>query len=82
MKTFNSRSSHVSGVLFLMTLCLAALSYTSTVKAQLVADFYKTSCPNAENVITSAVNSAFIKKQASAPGVLRMHFHDCFVNVS
>ncbi|KAG0594946.1 hypothetical protein M758_UG125000 [Ceratodon purpureus] len=76
----NSVSNHVTVVVLLVTLCLSILS--STVKAQLVSDFYKTSCPNAESKITSAVNSSFNKRRASPPGVLRIHFHDCFVNVS
>ncbi|KAG0588913.1 hypothetical protein M758_2G231800 [Ceratodon purpureus] len=74
----NSVSNHVTVVVLLVTLCLSILS--SAVKAQLVSDFYKTSCPNAESTITSAVNSSFNKRRASAPGVLRIHFHDCFVN--
>lgn len=65
----------MNALLSVLLLWLAALS-----EAQLVADFYKTSCPNAENVITSAVNSAFNRNRTTAPGVLRIHFHDCFVN--
>ncbi|KAG0570919.1 hypothetical protein KC19_6G197200 [Ceratodon purpureus] len=75
-----SASNHVSGALLMMVLGLAALSIT-TVEAQLVPDYYKTNgCPNAENVISSAVTSAYNANRASMAGVLRMHFHDCFVN--
>lgn len=81
MPKSNTVSNYVSSVLLLMAFCLTTL-ISSTVKAQLVPDFYKTSCPNAESTITSAVNSAFSNRIASAPGVLRIHFHDCFVNVS
>lgn len=68
-----------SVVLLLMVALFATLS---TTQAQLVTGFYQTSCPNAENVITSAVNSAFNIRAASAAGVLRIHFHDCFVKVN
>lgn len=65
-------------VLALLVASLAALS--TTVQAQLVENFYRTSCPSAETVITSAVNSALNRRAASAAGVLRIHFHDCFVH--
>lgn len=70
----------VLSVVALLVASLAALS--TTVQAQLVENFYRTSCPSAESVITSAVNSALNRRAASAAGVLRIHFHDCFVRVS
>lgn len=76
---------HVSRALLVTVLCLAALSTTTTVKAQLVWDYYKGKCPNkyvvVEDVVSSAVLSAFSKNRATMAGVMRIHFHDCFVNV-
>ncbi|KAG0570920.1 hypothetical protein KC19_6G197300 [Ceratodon purpureus] len=63
----------------LLLLMVAVFATLSTTHAQLSTSFYKSSCPNAVNVITSAVNTAFNKRAASAAGVLRIHFHDCFV---
>ncbi|GAA0142804.1 peroxidase [Lithospermum erythrorhizon] len=42
--------------------------------------FYQRTCPRAESIVTSAVTSAFRSNSTIAPGLLRMHFHDCFVN--
>lgn len=41
--------------------------------------FYSTSCPRAESIVQSTVRSHFGRDPSIAPGLLRMHFHDCFV---
>jgi peroxidase len=41
--------------------------------------FYDESCPDAEKIVTSVVQAHFRSNPGIAPGVLRMHFHDCFV---
>ncbi|XP_024019877.1 cationic peroxidase 2 [Morus notabilis] len=41
--------------------------------------FYSRTCPRAEVIVRSTVESHFRSNPAIAPGILRMHFHDCFV---
>ncbi|KAL6964292.1 Peroxidase N1 [Sarracenia purpurea var. burkii] len=41
--------------------------------------FYSNSCPKAEYVVQSTVQTHFQTNPTVAPGLLRMHFHDCFV---
>ncbi|KAL3724080.1 hypothetical protein ACJRO7_036148 [Eucalyptus globulus] len=41
--------------------------------------FYSSSCPRAEAIIRSTVQAHFKSDPTVAPGLLRMHFHDCFV---
>nr|DAD40288.1 TPA_asm: hypothetical protein HUJ06_014611 [Nelumbo nucifera] len=41
--------------------------------------FYSKSCPQVETTVRSTVQSHFRSDPTIAPGLLRMHFHDCFV---
>lgn len=50
--------------------------------AQLSSNFYGTTCPNALATIKSAVNSAVSNEARMGASLLRLHFHDCFVNAS
>ncbi|XAR53067.1 Peroxidase [Bertholletia excelsa] len=43
------------------------------------AGFYATTCPKAEFIVQSVVRAHFQSNPTVAPGLLRMHFHDCFV---
>ncbi|KAM3344636.1 cationic peroxidase 1 [Capsicum galapagoense] len=48
--------------------------------AQLTSNFYNSSCPNVLSVIKTAVDSAINKESRMGASLLRLHFHDCFVN--
>ncbi|XP_022734001.1 cationic peroxidase 1-like [Durio zibethinus] len=48
--------------------------------AQLSSNFYATTCPKALATIKSEVKSAVSKEARMGASLLRLHFHDCFVN--
>ncbi|KAM5560621.1 cationic peroxidase 1 [Rosa sericea] len=48
--------------------------------AQLSSTFYSSSCPKALSTIKSAVDSAVSSEARMGASLLRLHFHDCFVN--
>ncbi|KAK6926100.1 hem peroxidase [Dillenia turbinata] len=65
-------------IAFAMILCLR-----SEIQAQLEVSFYKNKCGDAdiERIIKEEVSNAFSNDSGIAPGLLRLHFHDCFAGV-
>lgn len=58
-------------------LLLAPRSY-----GQLDYHYYDNSCTNLAMIVRSGVFSAIRNETRMAASLLRLHFHDCFVNVS
>ncbi|XP_072973872.1 peroxidase 45-like [Typha angustifolia] len=48
--------------------------------AQLSPSYYNTTCPNLEKIVFDVVTQKAKESVIVAPGVLRLFFHDCFVN--
>ncbi|KAI9389263.1 hypothetical protein POPTR_008G022501v4 [Populus trichocarpa] len=48
-------------------------------QAQLSPAFYDSSCPNALSAIGTAIRSAIASDRRMAASLIRLHFHDCFV---
>ncbi|ESW06671.1 hypothetical protein PHAVU_010G066700 [Phaseolus vulgaris] len=63
---------------FLYAFVFAAV--VSTAYSSLSPDYYDYSCPNALSSIRSVVEAAVQKEQRMGASLLRLHFHDCFVN--
>ncbi|XP_057435357.1 cationic peroxidase 1-like [Lotus japonicus] len=49
------------------------------VSAQLSSDFYSTTCPNVLSTIKTEVDTAVNNEARMGASLLRLHFHDCFV---
>ncbi|KAJ9147874.1 hypothetical protein P3X46_029990 [Hevea brasiliensis] len=63
-----------------MVLKLLFLIFSSLpCQAQLSSNFYDNTCPNALSTIKSAIDAAVSSEQRMAASLIRLHFHDCFV---
>ncbi|XP_043689749.1 peroxidase P7-like [Telopea speciosissima] len=64
---------------FLVTIFLFTLLACSA-NAQLSTNFYVTSCPNLQTIVRNAMKEAVNKESRMGASILRLFFHDCFVN--
>ncbi|XP_077246371.1 lignin-forming anionic peroxidase-like [Tasmannia lanceolata] len=48
-------------------------------EAQLLPTFYDQTCPNALTTIRSVIRTAISRERRMAASLIRLHFHDCFV---
>lgn len=65
----------------MLSLILALATVVATARAQLSPTFYASSCPAALVTINTAVRAAVVLDRRMAGSLLRLHFHDCFVQV-
>jgi len=56
-------------------LCLGAAA-----SGQLSDDFYDDSCPDLDSIVQARVSAAMKAEARMGASLLRLHFHDCFVN--
>lgn len=59
-------------VFFLAIICITDGKY-------LTLDYYSKTCPKVSDIVHSEMESAMSSDPRVAPQLLRMHFHDCFV---
>jgi len=62
----------------LAVLCLGA---AAVARGQLTDNFYDGCCPQAEDIVKARVSAAMKAEPRMGASLLRLHFHDCFVNV-
>ncbi|RWR92449.1 peroxidase 17-like protein [Cinnamomum micranthum f. kanehirae] len=56
------------------------LVQTAIASSQLQPGFYSQTCPEAELIVRQVMRRAMIREPRSAASVMRLQFHDCFVN--
>ncbi|WCJ31729.1 Peroxidase superfamily protein [Euphorbia peplus] len=68
----------IQALSFFLTVLLALMCSQAQGQGTRVG-FYSATCPRAEAIVSSTVQSHLGSNAEIAPGLLRMHFHDCFV---
>ena len=64
-------------VVFGLLLHAACMAEAQTLKL----GYYDQSCPSAESIVLDEVRKASYLDKSAPAALLRLHFHDCFVNV-
>ncbi|KAK2982777.1 hypothetical protein RJ640_025193 [Escallonia rubra] len=76
-------ASHSHYCCYSFCCCFSVLFFLfgiSSVSAQLSSTYYASTCPKALYTIKTAVLNAVVKEHRMGASLLRLHFHDCFVN--
>jgi hypothetical protein len=73
--------SWVSVWIAVIVMAQSLQSAAPPVLAQIVVGYYAETCPDVESIVSNAVANAYQQDAGTAPGLLRLHFHDCFVQV-
>ncbi|XP_034687270.1 peroxidase A2-like [Vitis riparia] len=68
--------SQVVGILILGVFLLGG----SPSYGQLSPTYYDDTCPNASSIVRGVIQEAFISDVRIGASLIRLHFHDCFVN--
>ncbi|KVI08588.1 peroxidase 17 [Cynara cardunculus var. scolymus] len=63
----------------LLLFCLLPAAF-SAASPPLLPEYYAKSCPNAELIVRYVMTKAMIREPRSGASVMRLQFHDCFVN--
>ncbi|MFS7993456.1 putative peroxidase [Helianthus anomalus] len=69
----------ISTIFTLSFFTICCLKFMHAADPPLSLDYYKSSCPNAEAIVRKEMECAVLSDLRNAALILRLHFHDCFV---
>lgn len=75
-------STGAGAVVGLCLLALMAVASIGLVHATLTPNFYDRSCPQIYSIVKAEIKKAVKVEKRMAASLVRLHFHDCFVQVS
>ncbi|GLT88550.1 hypothetical protein SLE2022_065700 [Rubroshorea leprosula] len=65
---------------FVLLLMAAVIASSVQVHGNLSPTYYSSTCPKALSIVQAGVEAAIEKEARMGASLLRLHFHDCFVN--
>ncbi|CAN0901705.1 Lignin-forming anionic peroxidase [Linum grandiflorum] len=65
--------------LLVMLALMMSLATNQSQAQQLSTNFYANTCPNALSTIRTSIRTSIARERRMAASLLRLHFHDCFV---
>ncbi|GLT38470.1 hypothetical protein SLA2020_127180 [Shorea laevis] len=65
---------------FVLLLIVAVIASSVQVHGKLSTTYYSSTCPKALSIVRAGVEAAIKKEARIGASLLRLHFHDCFVN--
>lgn len=68
--------------LALVAVLVALLCPAEAAVRELKVGYYAETCPEAEGIVREVMARALAREARSVASVMRLQFHDCFVNVS
>jgi hypothetical protein len=85
-KGYYNTTKMASSKLMLLFMCLVVGSLIASTNAQdpskLTLDYYSKTCPHAQEIVRTEMECFVRADPRNAALLLRLHFHDCFVQVS
>ncbi|XP_052205547.1 lignin-forming anionic peroxidase-like [Diospyros lotus] len=78
MSSATSSQKPFSGAIVALVLIFLLVLVTAS-NAQLSSSFYDKTCPNALTTIRTSIRKAVSKERRMGASLIRLHFHDCFV---
>lgn len=73
--------ANIVSLLFIMGMAMTCFEI-GVGNAALTMNYYKFSCPLVDSVVKKNVQRALNDDPTLAAGLVRMHFHDCFIQVT
>ncbi|KAL0844729.1 hypothetical protein Bca101_017975 [Brassica carinata] len=70
---------YVMVIVLVLVIVMMLVLGKETKSESLKNGYYSASCPRAESIVRSTVESHFASDPTISPGLLRLHFHDCFI---
>lgn len=73
---------HLSKVMFVALFYAFFAGVAPLAYGQLTPTFYDDTCPSVVSIIRGVIAETLIFDRRIGASLIRLHFHDCFVNVS